>query len=66
MVISEVQNHKERIEELYPAHKCGIVYIYMCNKIVLIRTFYFHIKAHSELNLYDRHVAKCQFCYLIL
>lgn len=46
MVISEVQNHKERIEELYPAHKCGIVYIYMCNKIVLIRTFYFHIKAH--------------------
>lgn len=41
-------------------------------KLVLTGAFYFHIKvpgykkSFSELNLYDRHVAKCQFSYLIL
>ena len=34
MAIPEVQNHRERIEELYPARKCGIVYIYVGQEVL--------------------------------
>lgn len=47
MAVSQVQNHRERIEKMYPPPKCGTVPIDICVKFFLIGAFYFHIKAHG-------------------